>query len=160
MIRETTIRFRLRHATITCLLLIPVANAADWNQYGGEGGQQFTALEQINRSNLDRLIPAWTYRSGDLNQGFMEKAHSFQANSIFWNNTLYISTSANWVIAIDAVSGEERWKFDPALPRDIDYSESASRGVAIWHGDVETCPHRIFMGTLTGFVYALDALTG
>lgn len=160
MTRATTNFIRIGHIAIVGFILSHASLGADWNQYGGEGGQQFTELEQINRSNLDRLVPAWTYRSGDLNQGFTDKAHSFQANPIFWNNMLYISTSANWVIAIDAVSGEERWKFDPQLPKDIDYSESASRGVAIWHGDVEVCPHRIIMGTLTGFVHALDALTG
>ncbi|MDP1932043.1 MAG: pyrroloquinoline quinone-dependent dehydrogenase [Gammaproteobacteria bacterium] len=155
-----------RHGIYACstviagLLLMQAAGAAEWNQYGGEGGQQFTPLDQINRRNLERLVPAWTYRSGDLNQGFIQKNHSFQTNPIFWNDTLFISTSANWVIAIDAVSGEEMWKFDPELPKDITYSESASRGVAIWHGDTQVCPHRIFMGTLTGFVYALDAVTG
>lgn len=133
---------------------------ADWASYGGEGGRQFTPLDQINPGNLDHLTEAWVFRTGDLNQDFSRKAYSFQANPIFWRGMLFISTSANWVIAVDAGSGEEIWRFDPQLPKDIGYSESASRGVSIWHGTSAICPDRIFVGTLVGEVYALNALTG
>ncbi len=134
--------------------------AQEWSQYGGPGGQQYTELSQINKDNLSSLQQAWEFRTGDLNQGFAHKAYSFQATPIFWNNTLYVSTSANWVLAVNATTGEELWRFDPELPKDIGYSESASRGVSIWHGEAEVCPSRIFLGTLIGEVYALDALTG
>lgn len=141
-------------------LVMPWKAIADWSQYGGEGGQQYTPLTQIHRDNVDELELAWTFRTGDMNQDFDHKGHSFQANPILWNGTLYISTSANWVIAVEAVTGKEKWRFDPELPKEIGYSESASRGVSIWHGDADVCPHRIFLGTLNGFVYALDATTG
>lgn len=132
----------------------------EWDQYGGAGGQQYTQLEQIHAGNVDRLQRAWEFRTGDLNQGFERKGYSFQSNPIFWNGALYISTSANWVLAVDAATGDELWRFDPELPRSIGYSESASRGVSIWHGDAANCPDRIFLGTLVGEVYALDAKTG
>lgn len=144
----------------TCVLFPLAGHAAPWERYGGQGGQQYTELEQINRDNLARLTLAWTHRSGDLNQGFARKQHSFQATPIVWDNTLFFSTSANWVVAVNAATGEELWKTDTGLPRDIGYSESASRGVSLWHGDSAVCPHRIFIGTLIGRVYAIDALTG
>lgn len=131
-----------------------------WDQYGGPGGQQYTDLDQIKAANLGQLEQAWVMRTGDLNQGFKYKRHSFQANPVFWNNMLYISTSANWVIAVNASTGDEVWRFDPKLRQDIGYSESASRGVSIWHGNSETCPDRIFAGTLVGHLYALNATTG
>lgn len=134
--------------------------AAEWDRYGGHGGQQFTPLEQINGENVDLLTEAWRFRTGDLNQDFRRKSFSFQANPIFWNGMLFISTSANWVIAVDAVTGAERWRFDPEIPTDIGYSESASRGVSIWHGEGGLCPSRIFIGTHVGEVIALDARTG
>lgn len=136
------------------------AMAAEWSQYGGEGGQQYTTLDQIRADNLASLQPAWIHRSGDLNEGFETKDHSFQANPIFWDNKLFISTSSNMAIAVDATSGEQIWAFDPKIPRDISYSESASRGLSLWHGESAICPDRIFLGTLTGLVYALDATTG
>ncbi len=137
-----------------------IVQSQQWDQYGGQGGQQYTPLTHINHHTLDRLALAWTYRTGDLNQGFVYKGHSFQANPILWQRTLYISTSANQVMALDAATGEERWRFDAEIPNDIRYSESASRGVSIWHGESDICPHRIFLGTLTGIVHALDAETG
>ncbi len=138
----------------------PHGLAAEWDSYGGPGGRQFTDLQQIDASNLDRLQVAWQFRTGDLGQGFARKGYSFQANPIYWNRTLYISTSANWVLAVDAKTGAERWRFDPELPAEIGYSESASRGVSIWHGDAEVCPDRLFVGTLIGQVFALDAMSG
>lgn len=154
---------KLRHKCFLLLaaaLLLSPALAEDWSQYGGDGGQQYTSLARIGPGNLDRLEPAWTYRSGDLNQGFSHKNHSFQANPVFWQGLLFISTSANWIIAVDAVTGEERWRFDPGLPEDVSYSESASRGVSLWHGESEVCPDRVLVGTLVGHVHALNALTG
>lgn len=150
--------------SIAVLMLIfsvsRAAVAADWNQYGGEGGQQYSALDQIRADNLSRLQPAWTYRSEDLNEDFVYKDHSFQANPVFWDNKLFISTSSNRAIAVDAATGEQLWSFDPGIPRDISYSESASRGLSLWHGESDICPDRIFLGTLTGLMYALDAKTG
>jgi len=32
--------------------------------------------------------------------------------------------------------------------------------VSLWHGDSAVCPSRIFIGTLVGEMYALDAMTG
>lgn len=149
---------------ILILLTVQIAHAADWNQYGGEGGQQYTPLTQISRSNLDKLVPAWTHRNGDLNQDFLYKAHSFQTHPVQWGEKLYFSSSSNQVFAVNGETGHELWRFDPKLPKDIEYSESASRGVSLWHeevaGETLVCPHRVFLGTLTGLVYALDAETG
>ena len=142
-------------------LLAPLlSNSVDWPQYGNYGGQQYTPLTQITADNLHQLKELWRFRTGDLGQGFRRKGHSMQANPILWNRTLYISTSANWVIAIDAQTGVERWRFDPKLPKDIRYSSGASRGVSVWTGSAQVCPSRIFLGTLIGELIALDALTG
>lgn len=134
--------------------------AQEWTAYGGPGGRQFTDLDQVTSENVQSLELAWRFRTGDLNEGFARKRHSMQANPIVWNGIMYVSTSANWVLAIDAASGEEVWRFDPELPKEIGYSESASRGVSIWHGESAQCPHRLFMGTLVGELYALNAETG
>ncbi|MEC7078319.1 MAG: PQQ-binding-like beta-propeller repeat protein [Pseudomonadota bacterium] len=82
--------------------------AAGWSQYGGIGGQQYTPLTQIDAENVKELRELWRFRTGDLGQGFRRKGHSMQANPVLWNNTLYVSTSANWVVAVDAVSGAEK----------------------------------------------------
>lgn len=153
-----------RHTRILLWLLVTVclqgAIAAEWDSYGGVGGQQYTELDQINADNLDNLEIAWMIRTGDLTQGFARKGHSFQTNPIYWNGALFFSTTSNWVLAVNARTGAELWRFDPGLPKEIGYSESASRGVSIWHGEAEVCPHRLFVGTLVGEVFALDAESG
>jgi quinoprotein glucose dehydrogenase len=153
---------RLRNLLLLSLLLslVPSGQSWAWDGYGGEGGKQYAPYDQIRPDNVDQLQVAWRFQTGDLNQGFAHKRHSMQANPVYWNGMLYVSTAANWVIAIDAGSGEERWRFDAQLPKDIGYSESASRGVSLWHGDGAVCPHRVFLGTLVGQVFALDAVTG
>ena len=134
--------------------------ASNWSQYGGEGAQQYTPLTQVNVQNVQQLQELWRFRTGDLGQDFKRKGHSMQANPVLWNRTLYISTSANWVIAVDAVTGAEKWRFDAQLPKNISYSESGSRGVSLWHGKADQCPNRVLFGTLVGELIALDATTG
>ena len=80
--------------------------SADWPTFGGDaGGGQYSALDQVNASNVGRLEVAWTHYSGD-------KAW-LQATPIHANNTLYYCTPMNRVIALDPVTGKERWRFDP-----------------------------------------------
>ncbi len=146
-----------------CLMLCYLAAgpaSADWPAYAGEGGRQHTDLTQITPTNVADLRLAWRADLGSLSEDFRAKGHSFQANPIFWDGKLYVSTSANEVFAVDAVSGAVVWQFDARLDREAGYSESASRGVTLWHGDSAVCPHRVVFGTLMGELIALDARTG
>ncbi len=136
---------------------------ADWPTFGGApGGGQYSALDQIDASNVDRLELAWTHYSGD-------KAW-LQVTPIHANNTLYYCTPMNRVIALDPVTGAERWRFDPHKddggeglidqPRQV----VRCRSVAYWEAAeprAETpCERRVFKGDINGFVYAIDADTG
>lgn len=41
--------------------------SGDWPVYGGDaGGGRYSALEQIDRSNVGGLEVAWTFRTGEL----------------------------------------------------------------------------------------------
>ena len=121
---------------------------------------QHTGLEEISPDNVQNLKRAFSFHTGDLNQGFDDKLHSQQAKPVYWNGRLYVSTSSNLVVAVDAGTGDELWRFDPNLNRKTDYSEGASRGVSVWHGESEICPDRIFIGTLSSKLYAINATTG
>lgn len=152
---------RFSRLILCAFLCWPVSiYAQSWSAYGGDGGRQHSELNQINPSNLDKLQLAWRMRTGDMSEGFARKSHSLQTQPVFWNGTLFVSTTSNWVLALDAVSGEILWRFDPGLPKEISYSEGASRGVSLWQGSDSVCPERVFIGTLLGEIYALDAKTG
>jgi quinoprotein glucose dehydrogenase len=135
----------------------------EWRYAGGDaGGGQYSALSQINASNVDRLKVAWTHRSGD-------KAW-LQATPIHANNMLYYCTPMNRVIALDPLTGAERWRFDPHAdeggeglieqPRQV----VRCRSVAYWEAAEPRpgtpCERRVYKGDINGNVYAIDADTG
>src|SRR6266404_3074378 len=46
-------------------------DASDWGFYGGDAfGQHYSSLDQIKRENVESLTVAWTYRTGELGEGF------------------------------------------------------------------------------------------
>ena len=135
-----------------------------WQFYGNdEGGSKFSPLSQITPENVAELKEAWTYHTGDTAEGFLGISLSFQATPVFWDRKLYVITAHGYVSAIDAVTGEEIWRHESELPRDRYFSESAARGVTLWHDahpSGQACDHRVIFGNLAGNIHVLDALTG
>ncbi len=125
--------------------------AGDWRVAGGDpGNTRYSSLEQINRSNVAQLRPAWTYHTGDMPQGHSE----IQATAIVVEGVLYATTPALAVIALRADSGTLIWRFDPFGARER--ASHVNRGVVYWKrgGD-----QRIFFSAGRR-LYALDARTG
>ncbi len=155
---------------LSCLASLAPAHSQDdvdgWAVYGGDpGGQRYSSLMQIDRSNVGALQIAWQYRTGELGEGFAgARKLAFEATPILVERTLYLSTPTNIVIALDPASGTERWRYDPAVARDRRYSEFTSRGVSSWLDALAAadaaCRHRIFQGTLDARLIALDGRTG
>ena len=47
------------------------ATYSDWPQYGGTSAAwRYSALDQINTTNVKRLSPAWAFQTGDYEMGF------------------------------------------------------------------------------------------
>ena len=133
----------------------------DWPNYGNDaGGTRFSPLKQIDRANVGNLKVAWTYHTGALTPASaLNSQAAFEATPIMVDGTLYFSTPFNLVIALDAATGVEKWKYDPQVDRAHGYSEAASRGVSTWR-DAKTKQRRIFVGTMDARLIALDAATG
>lgn len=122
----------------------PEAAARDWPVYGGRADQtRYSPLRQITRSNVHRLMVAWTFDTGE--------DGGLQTNPIAVDGTLYMPTPAHRVIALDAATGRLRWRFDSGLP-----GRGPNRGVTYWRRGREA---RIFTAQ-DQYVYALDARTG
>ena len=86
------------------LLLSPGVFAQEWRFYGGDaGGTQFSALQQINRSNVGRLKRAWTYHMGEIDRGGNETDRHhvapFESTPLMVDGVLYFSTPSNRTIA-------------------------------------------------------------
>ena len=159
---------------ITCLALLLAAttaraqspNVSDWGHYGGDSfAQRYSPLREINRENVARLEVAWTYRTGELGEGFARADKlAFEATPVLAFGNLYLSTPTSIVIALDPANGKERWRHDPRVPRQRHYAEATSRGVTVWEDPDAArkgaCRRRVFLGTLDARLLALDAGTG
>ena len=133
----------------------PLSVADDWPHYGNEaGGSRFSPLTQIDRSNVARLQVAWTFHTGDTQT-------SLEVTPIKIGEMVYLCTGGNDVIALDANSGVQRWRFNagtsasPAILK-------ACRGVAYYKSPDERaeCAERILTNTIDARLIALDAHTG
>jgi quinoprotein glucose dehydrogenase len=140
--------------------------ASDWGYYGGDAfGQRFSSLDQINRYNVQRLVVAWTYRTGELGDGLAQADKlTFEATPVLAFGRLYLETATNVVIALDPQTGQLRWRFDPHIDRSRRYARVNARGVSVWErngaAEESPCRRRVFTGTLDARVLALDADTG
>lgn len=137
------------------------ATDGQWRSYAGDAGStKYTSLDQINADNFGNLDIAWRWRSldGDLDFDDVEQEVSFgrlQGTPLMIDGILYMITSLNQVAAIDGVSGQTLWSFNPEVYRHtapVGALGFHQRGVAYWSdGD----QRRILVSTNDGFVYSL-----
>jgi quinoprotein glucose dehydrogenase len=163
---STATRSTLLALLLTATVAPCVAADAGWPLYGGDaGGTRYSALAQVTPANVGRLKLAWTFRTGELGLGVKDWARSaFEATPILYAGTLYFTTSATDVVAVDAATGKLRWRHDSHSRRELHYSDGVSRGVSLWvdaHGAAgDACHARIYAPTLDGRLLALDAANG
>ena len=130
----------------------------DWVAYGRDaGGERFSPLDSVNRTNVASLQVAWTFRTGDAYQPPRGRPTAFEATPLHVDGTLYLSTPLGRVIALDSSTGQQRWVFDAKVPRDAGYGDFASRGVSMWQRGSE---RRVFVATIDARLIALDGATG
>ena len=148
---------------ICCCFRIASAQSktVEWRYYGGEqGGSRYSTLHQINRANVSSLKRAWTYHTGELELGLKtaDFQASFSSTPLVVDGVMYLSTPSSRVIALDAETGTEIWKFDPQAnkPR---REFNSHRGVAYWENRAKT-DRRILFGTVDGHLIALSAASG
>lgn len=119
----------------------------DWPSYGlNMKSQRFSDLTQINQQTVKQLQPTWSVETGI-------KA-TFQATPIVVNGVMYVSLPFNHVLALDAATGKQLWKY--THNRKADWAMCcgpANRGVAVAAG-------KVFMGTVDARLIALDANSG
>ncbi|HET6410361.1 MAG TPA: PQQ-binding-like beta-propeller repeat protein, partial [Chthoniobacteraceae bacterium] len=123
---------------------------ADWPVYlGAKERNLYSPLRQINRDNVSRLEVAWTYETGDKGE--------YQANNLIVDGVLYTVSPARVVIALDAATGRELWKWNPANERS-GKGAARQRGLVLWRSE-KGDESRLFTG-VGGFLFALNPKTG
>jgi quinoprotein glucose dehydrogenase len=143
------------------------AGIAEWPNYGNDpGGMRYSPLTQIDRQNVAKLKVAWVFHTGEVSDGSGGRRRSgFETTPILVDGTLYLTTPFNRVIALDPVTGKQRWAFDPGIDLTQEYGDGLiNRGVSTWldprRAGGEACHRRIFEATLDARLIALDAATG
>ncbi len=121
----------------------------NWLTHGGTYDEQrFSPLTQINADNVSDLGLGWYFD--------LDTQRGQEATPIVVDGKMYVSTAWSKVKALNAVTGELLWEYDPQVDRAWAVNaccDVVNRGVAFWDGQV-------FIGTLDGYLVALDAQTG
>ncbi|MGC2086802.1 MAG: membrane-bound PQQ-dependent dehydrogenase, glucose/quinate/shikimate family [Bradyrhizobium sp.] len=145
---------------------------ADWTAYGSTGaGTRYSDLAGITRDNAKDLKLAWEFQTGDHKGPDDPDEFTNEATPLKVGDLLYTCSPHQIVFALEAATGQLRWKFDPQIQHNKSFQHMTCRGVAYHEtasGAVTAdgapapseCPKRIFLPTDDGRLFALDAATG
>lgn len=137
------------------------AQSIDWPVYGSDAGAtKYSSAREINRGNVARLARAWDWATNETPMpDWKVRPGNFQVTPIVVNDTMYVSTSYNRVVALDAGTGRQLWEYDSKA---YEYGQPPNgtgfvhRGVAMW---TDGKSRRILMNSRWRLI-ALDASTG
>jgi quinoprotein glucose dehydrogenase len=104
----------------------------EWHAYGRTGyGQRYSPLGQITPANIDQLQPAWQLRTGDLRgrEGDPEETTD-EVTPLKIGNRLFLCTPHQSVIALDATTGAQLWRYDPKIQGRLALQHLTCRGLS------------------------------
>jgi quinoprotein glucose dehydrogenase len=124
----------------------------DWPVYlGDSASSHYSKADQINTRNVGKLQVAWEYHAGD---GRKDNRSQIQCNPIVVDGILYATTPALKLIALDAASGKEIWRFDPFAGGGS--SIGVNRGVTYWANGAD----KRILFSANHFLYCVNARDG
>jgi glucose dehydrogenase len=127
-------------------LLGAAADSGNWLMYGRTyDNQRFSPLDQVTPQTVKRLVPKWIYQTG--------LAATFQTSPIVSDGVMYLSAPFSHVMAVDAATGKELWRYEHKSTAKKLCCGPANRGVGIGGG-------KVFVATVDARLVALDQKTG
>ena len=136
--------------------------SGDWRHHGGNHrSDKYSPLDQVNGSNFALLEVAWRYRSPDLDlpEELAYPTGDYRAVPLVIDGVMYVNSNHGLISALDPVTGEEHWVFDP---KSYEYgpplfSPLQTRGIEYWtDGNIE----RLFIATAGKQLVSVDIETG
>ena len=128
-------------------LLNDATTPGDITTYGGYDLQRHSPLKQINRDNVNRMVPVWNL---SLANNYPQEGQPLLVDGVMYE------TTTDATVALDPLTGKQLWRTPITLPQDVHAVAccgSHNRGAAAYKG-------LLFRGTLDAFVIALDMKTG
>ncbi len=131
--------------TVSDTLLAAGADT-EWPTHGGDlMNHRFSPLQQVDAASISELVPVWIHSTGI--EGALE------TTPIVVGNTMYVTTAGGRVLALNAATGEELWRFEPEIAAATLCCGPTNDGVAVY-GDM------VYVASLDAKLYALNARTG
>ena len=125
------------------------AHDRNWLNYGLNYAEtRYSQLNKITTENVPQLGLAWSHG--------LESRRGVEATPIVVDGVMFVTASWSVVHALDAVTGEELWVYDPEVPREFAHKgccDVVNRGVAVYQG-------KVYVASFDGYLHALDAPTG
>jgi quinoprotein glucose dehydrogenase len=149
-----------------------------WYTFNGDlEAQKYATSEQITPENVGKLTVAWQLHTGDVSRGNGASEYRtghldsgvpatvWSATPLFVNDTLYLSTPFYRIFAVDPGSGRVKWTFDAhAELKALTQPDLKTRGAAYWQAPNpvpgQACQKIVYVGTMAGKLWAIDADTG
>ena len=92
------------HSNLTLSNNMNSNNNKDWKRsHGNHGSNKFSNLKKINVTNVSSLEVAWIHTFDEIGD--------IPGNPIFYDGTIYLSSTKNSVVALDALNGKKKWEF-------------------------------------------------
>ena len=126
-------------------------NAADepenWLMYSGTlDAQRYSRLDQVHNRNVGELELKWAYQIPQLDRA--------ETVPLVVDGVMFITEAPSNVVAVDAATGRQYWRYDHTLPDDLRICCGRNnRGVAI-------LGETLYMSTLDAHLVAIDARSG
>lgn len=137
----------MRYLTFFFALSLTAQDHKSWSDYGGASDSaQYSALHQIDRSNVSKLQTAWTYPTADGSKYFF--------NPLLADGRLYVLAKGNSIVALDPATGKELWTHPPETNTKV----ITNRGLNYWESKDHS--DRRLLYASNHFLRALDARTG
>ena len=94
----------------------------EWKRsHGNHSSNRFSSLSKINLSNIKNLELAWKYEFNEINR-------DIQANPVIANGKIFLPSTGNKIVSIDASTGKKIWEYQAN-------STPARRGIVFMSND-------------------------
>lgn len=133
----------------TAAIIANDSHDRNWLNYGLNYAEtRYSQLASITTENVGELGLEWSYD--------LQSRRGVQATPIVVDGVMYVTASWSVVHALDAITGEQLWVYDPEVPGEFASKgccDVVNRGVAVYDG-------KVYVGAYDGYLHALDAATG